>query len=69
MKDTALILNPEYKDQAVQTSISYDPQWGHFVSEDNPQHSRYAWCQFIDPFRAYNNGPCTCYHVPQLCQN
>ena len=42
MKDTALILNPVYENQAVQTSISYDPKQGHFVSEDNPRHSHYA---------------------------
>ena len=69
MKDATLILNQVYKDQAVQTSISYDPKQGHFVSEDNPRHSQYAWCQFIDLFRAYNNGPCTCYHVSQSRQN
>ena len=68
MKDAALILNPVYKDQVVQTNISYDQKRGHFTSEDNPRASKYQYCQYIDPFRAHNNGPCTCYHIPQLRQ-
>ena len=69
MKDAALILNPAYKNQVVQTNISYDQQWGHFVAQDNLRLVKYQYCRFIDPYQTHNNGPCTRYHVPQLCQN
>ena len=69
MKDTALILNSVYKDQAVQTNISYNSSRGHFIAQDNPRLVKYQYCQFVDPFRAHNNDSYTCYHVPQLCQN
>ena len=42
MKDAALILNPAYKDQAIQTNISYDQQQGHFVAQDNPRLVKYC---------------------------
>ena len=69
MKDAALILNPAYKDQAVQTNISYNSSSGHFVAQDNLHLVKYQYSQFIDPFRAHNNSPYTCYHVPQSRQN
>ena len=34
MKDAALILNPIYKDQGVQTTINYDQRRGQFVALD-----------------------------------
>ena len=69
MKDTALILNPAYKDQEVQTTISYNQSRGQFVVLDTLKVIKYQYYQFVDPFRAHNNGPCTCYHVPSLRQN
>ena len=69
MKGAAFILNPKYKDQAIQTNISYDQQQGHFVAQDNLRLVKYQYCQFVDPYRAHINSPCTCYHVSQSHQN
>ena len=41
MKGAALILNPKYKNQAVQTNISYNQQRGHFVSQNNLRLVKY----------------------------
>ena len=69
MKDAALLLNPKYKDQKVQTNISFDQLRGTFVLLDTPKANKYQYCQFVDPFITHNKGPCTCYHVPVSWQN
>ena len=69
MKGAALILNPKYKDQGVQTNISFDNTRGTFVSLDTPRANKYTYCQFVDPYLAHNKGLCTCYHVPLARQN
>ena len=53
MKDAALLLNPKYKDQGVQTNISFDNKRGTFVSLDTPRANKYTYCQFIDPYTVH----------------
>ena len=69
MKDAALLLNLKYKDQGVQTNISFDQFRGTFVSLDTPRANKYQYCQFVDPFTAHNKKLYTCYHVPVSQQN
>ena len=54
MKDTALLLNPKYKDQGMQTNISFDNTRGTFVTLETPRANKYTYCQFIDPWTAHN---------------
>ena len=69
MKDAAFLLNPKYKDQGVQTNISFNNTRGMFVLLDTSRANKYNYCQFIDPYTAYNKESCTCYHVPLVRQN